>query len=164
MVVLELPGVVREDAPMDERLSKRLDFEARIRRQGFARLVCTFAVAAALGSQPGSWSLRADSSPSGFDGAWTGRMQTTYNSGPCGQEYRLEMSIQGGAVTGSASRAGERFTIYGEIGEAGAITWSATSGRGSVDAAGTIEGDAARGEWEDSTGICAGTFSIDRTR
>jgi len=136
-----------------------------MRQSEIARLAYGLAIAALLGAMPDAWTLRADSHAGRFDGSWIGEMQTTYNSGPCGRQYRLEFSISQGAVTGSASRAGERFTVYGEIGEVeeeSVLTWTATSGRGSVDASGKMEGDAAHGEWEDSTGICAGVFSIEK--
>lgn len=133
-------------------------------RSAIVRFAFALALAASIVSTPGSWTLRADTDVGRFDGAWVGEMQTTYMSGPCGRQYRLEMSVTRGAATGSASRAGENFTLYGEVGEDGKLTWSATSGRGSATGAGVIDGDAARGEWEDATGQCAGTFSMERTR
>ena len=126
------------------------------------RLVQCLALAASLASMPGFWMLRADTQVSRFDGTWVGEMQTTFSSGPCGRTYRLEMSLNAGAASGSASRAGERFVLNGEISDDGAISWSATSGRGSASGSGVVAGSVASGDWEDSTGTCAGTFSIER--
>jgi len=104
----------------------------------------------------------AQSNPYASDGEWAGEMQTTFSSGPCGTRYRLEISVKEGAATGSATRPGERFTLYGEVDAGGRLTWSATSGRGSATGEGLVDGETARGDWEDSTGRCTGTFSIDR--
>ena len=112
---------------------------------------------------PGAWMARADSHSSRFDGDWAGEMRTTFSSGPCGRQYRFEMSVTGGVASGNASRAGERFVVDGRIGDDGALTWSATSGRGSATGSGVVEGDAVHGDWEESTGRCAGTFSIEKT-
>lgn len=133
-----------------------------MKRSRTRRLARGLALAASIASSTGSWTSRADTQASGFDGIWLGEMRTTFSSGPCGRTYRLEMTITGGAATGSASRPGERFALYGEVGEDGALSWSATSGRGSASGTGMVEGSAARGDWEDSTGTCAGTFSIER--
>ena len=72
--------------------------------------------------------LVVGSGPYPYDGQWVGEMQTTFSSGPCGSRYRLEMSVTEGAVTGSATRAGERFTLYGKMSGDGKLSWSATSG------------------------------------
>lgn len=104
----------------------------------------------------------AESSLYPYDGEWTGEMRTTFSSGPCGTRYRLEMSVTQGAATGSASRTGERFTLYGTIDADGKLTWTATGGRGSVTGDGLVDGGTAQGDWEDDSGRCTGTFSIDK--
>lgn len=97
-----------------------------------------------------------------FDGEWAGELRTSFGGAPCGMSYRLEMSVARGAVTGGATRGGERFTVYGDIDVDGVLNWSATSGRGGASGKGKIDGNAARGDWEDDTGQCTGTFEIEK--
>lgn len=161
--VLGPAGCAREHGA---RWSKRVAGKVLMKRSETLRFAYAFAIAISIASTPGSWAswaVRADAHVGRFDGNWVGEMQTIFSSGPCGRTYRLEMTITGSAASGSASRPGERFALYGEVSEEGAISWSATSGRGSASGTGMLEGTAAHGHWEDSTGSCAGTFSFERT-
>lgn len=110
-----------------------------------------------------SWTDHAALGTNRFDGEWVGEMRTTFSSAPCGMKYRLEISVTQGAATGSAARGGERFTLYGTVSDEGELSWTATSGRGGATGTGMVVGDTARGDWEDDTGQCTGTFSIERT-
>lgn len=78
--------------------------------------------------------------------------------------YLLNMTVTQGAATGSAARGGERFVLYGDISADGRLSWSVAGGRGGASGEGTVADDTARGSWEDDTGHCAGTFSIEKTR
>jgi len=78
--------------------------------------------------------------------------------------YRLKMLVTEGAATGSAARGGERFTLYGNISADGKLAWTVTGGRGGAAGKGLVDGGAARGDWEDDTGQCSGTFSIEKIR
>ena len=110
--------------------------------------------------QPPTDSTQPDLSQ--FDGEWLGELRTSFGGAPCGMSYRLQISVAQGAVTGGATRGGERFTVYGDIGADGALNWTASSGRGGASGKGKIDGDSARGDWEDDTGQCTGTFKVEK--
>ena len=94
--------------------------------------------------------------PPSHDGRWVGKAKTSY--GACGS-YRIEMTLAGNTLRGSAKTGGENYTLTGKVGDDRTITFFAYGTEGTAKGKGRITGTEAKGNWDDG-GECGGTFSI----
>ena len=124
------------------------------------------ATAAAFAMHPSAVHA-AESAPSGggYDGAWSGQAVTQIGGGRCGQTWKLEATVSGGEMTGTASRGGERYDLNGTIKADGTLRWSVFGAGANASGRGRIDGDTASGGWNDERNEnCDGDFELTRVR
>ncbi len=105
----------------------------------------------------------AEGGAGSYDGSWKGHAITEIGGGRCGLDWKLDATVSGGEISGTAVRAAERYPLNGSFKSDGKVRWEAFGPGANAWGKGKVEGDTASGSWFDNQkSDCEGSFELRR--